>query len=226
MLDLLIAAIFFVGTHIGISGSQLRDNLIERLGESIYRALYSLLSIVALVWLVMSWNSAPLEPLWYHGPILAHLPFLLMPFALIFFVGALSTPNPTSVGQKPDQDAAEPARGILRVTRHPLMWGIGLWAISHLLANADMASLIFFGAFVLLALAGSTSLDARKTKENAPGWGVFVQSTSFIPFIAIIEGRQRLVWNEIGWLRIGVAIALYLLLILAHPYIAGVPAIG
>lgn len=224
MLDLLIAATFFVGTHIGISGSQLRDNLIERFGETMYRALYSLVSIVALVWMVLAWSWAPYQPLWYYGPVLSHLPLLVMPLALLLLVAGLSTPNPTAIGQGPDQDASDPARGILRVTRHPVMWAVGLWALVHLLANADLAALIFFGSFMLLALAGSASLDARKTREHGPGWGVFVQTTSFVPFAAIIEGRQRLVWSEIGWRRLGVALALYLALMLAHPLFAGVPA--
>ena len=85
-----------------------------------------------------------------------------------------------------------PATGIIRVTRHPFMWGVGLWALLHLAANGDEASVIFFGSLAVLALVGTLLIDARRTRENAPGWGVFLQATSNLPFAAILERRQRL----------------------------------
>ena len=96
------------------------------------------------------------------------------------------------VGQQPDPDAASPATGIIRVTRHPFMWGVALWALLHLAANGDEASVIFFGSIAVLALVGTVLIDARRTRENAPGWGVFLQATSNLPFAAILERRQQL----------------------------------
>ena len=226
MNDIVVAALFFIGTHIGIAATPLRGELIERVGERIYRLLFSLVSVVGLVWLIIAYRYAPAVPLAYGGLWLRGLPLLLMPIAFLLLVTALSQPNPTAVGQNPDPDAPEPARGMLRVTRHPLMWGIALWAIGHLLANLDLASVVFFGAFAVLALGGALSLDQRRSREMAPGWGVFVQRTSFLPFAAIAEGRQRFVWSEIGWARLGVALLLYVLLIVLHPWLFGVPAIG
>ncbi|MCB1992750.1 MAG: NnrU family protein [Geminicoccaceae bacterium] len=226
MNDIVVAALFFVGTHIGIAATPLRAELIERVGERLYRLLFSLVSVVALVWLIIAYGRAPTAPLSFGAPWLAGLPALVMPIALLLLVTALSQPNPTAVGQAPDPDAPQPARGMLRVTRHPLMWGIALWAASHLLANPDTASVVFFGAFVVLALGGAVSLDQRRSRENAPGWGVFLQCTSFLPFAAIVEGRQRFVWAEIGWARLGAALLLYALLVAAHPWLFGVPAIG
>jgi len=224
MTDLFIAALFFVGTHIGIGTTPLRTEVIDRIGEGWYRLLFSLVSIVAIVWLVMAYRAAPMVPLWYGGAFFNVLAIIVMPAACLFLVTALIQPNPTAIGQQPDPDAPEPARGMLRVTRHPMMWGIGLWAVTHLLANPDLGSVLFFGAFAVLAFGGAAALDHRLTRQNRPGWGILVQRTSFVPFAAIIEGRQHFVWAEIGWSRVALALGLYMLLLVAHPWLFGIAA--
>jgi uncharacterized membrane protein len=226
MTDLVTAALFFVGTHIGIGATSLRTELIERVGERVYRLLFSLVSVVALVWLIVAYRAAPTIPLWWDDAWLGALAVIVMPFATLLLVTAIVQPNPTAIGQAPDPDAPEPARGMLRITRHPMMWGIGLWATTHALANPDLASVVFFGAFAALAFGGALALDHRLTRENRAGWGVFVQRTSFVPFVAILEGRQQLIWTEIGWPRLSVAVVLYLALLIAHPWLFGVSAWG
>jgi uncharacterized membrane protein len=222
MLNLTIAALFLIGTHFGISSTSLRAELIARIGVNPYRGLYSLLSLVALGWLITAWRAAPVVPLWEPGGGLRHLALALMPLAFLLAVCAFTGPNPTVVGQNPDPDAGSPATGIIRVTRHPFMWGIGLWAVLHMLANGDQASAIFFGTFAVLALAGTVLIDARRTRENAPGWGVFLQATSNVPFVAILQRRQRLVLGEIGLWRAAVALGLYVLFLWLHPWLFGV----
>jgi uncharacterized membrane protein len=226
MLNLTVAALFLIGTHFGIASTSLRAELIARVGEGAYRAIYSLLAVVALVWLVMAWRAAPVIQLWQVGAGLRHLAVALMPAAFLLLVCALTAPNPTVVGQRPDPDAASPAVGIIRITRHPFMWGVALWAFLHLLANGDEASLVFFGSLAVLALAGTFLIDARRTRENSPGWGVFLQATSNLPFAAIVEGRQRLAWGEIGLWRLAVALAVYVVFFWLHPWLFGVSPLG
>lgn len=222
MSNLVIAALFLIGTHLGIPSTPLRAQLTAKLGEGLYRLLYSLIALVAIVWLVRAWQAAPVRMLWTPGPGLRHLPLLVMPLACLLLVCALSQRNPTALGQAPDPDSAEPARGIVRVTRHPMMWAVALWAIVHVLANGDLASLVFFGTFAVLALAGSVAIDARRTEERLPGWGVFLQRTSNLPFQAILERRNKLVPGEIGLPRLVAALALYVALIWLHPRLFGV----
>ena len=222
MENLVVAALFFVGTHLGVSSSNLRPALVGRLGERAYLALYSLLSLLAIVWLVSAWNSAPQVQLWTPGAGLRHLAVALMPLAFLLVVAGLSAPNPTAVGQRPDPDAREPATGILRVTRHPFLWGVGLWAALHTLANGDLASLIFFGGFAALAVAGTFLIDAKRTRAGTKGWGVFLQRTSNVPFVAVLQRRQRLSLREIGLARAALALALYVAVLWAHPHLFGV----
>jgi uncharacterized membrane protein len=226
MLNLIVAALFLIGTHFGLASTPLRGELIARVGERTYRALYSLLALVALAWLVSAWRAAPYVPLWTVGAGLRHVALTLMPLAFLLVVCAVTAPNPTVVGQRPDPDAGAPATGIVRVTRHPFMWGVGLWAILHLLANGDEASVLFFGALAVLALAGTWLIDARRTRENAPGWGVFLQATSNLPMAAILERRQRFVAREIGLWRVALALGLYVLFFWLHPTLFGVSPLG
>ena len=226
MLNLITAALFLIGTHFGIASTSLRGELVTRLGERGYRAIFSLLALVALVWLVMAWRAAPVVVLWEAGQGLRHLAAALMPLAFLLLVCAMTSPNPTVVGQRPDPDAASPAVGAIRITRHPFMWGVTLWALLHLLANGDEGSLIFFGCLAVLALAGTFLIDARRTRENAPGWGVFLQATSNLPFAAILERRQKLHLNEIGLWRAALALAVYVVLFGLHPWLFGVGPLG
>lgn len=226
MLNLTIAALFLVGTHFGIASTPLRGELIERVGERTYRILYSLLAIVALAWVITAWRAAPFVPLWQAGAGLRHLALTLMPIAFLLVVCAVTAPNPTVIGQRPDPDAAAPATGIIRVTRHPFMWGVGLWAILHLLVNGDQAALLFFGSFAVLALGGTFLIDARRLRENAPGWGVFLQATSNLPFGAILERRQRFAAREVGLWRVALSLALYVLFLWLHPSLFGVSPLG
>ncbi len=226
MLNLTVAALFLIGTHFGIASTSLRGELIARVGEGAYRGIYSLLAIVAFVWLAMAWRAAPVIPLWDAGPGLRHLAVALMPLAFLLLVCAITAPNPTVVGQRPDPDAAAPAAGIIRVTRHPFMWGVTIWALLHLVANGDEASLVFFGSIAVLALAGAFLIDARRTRENAPGWGVFLQATSNLPFAAVLERRQKLRLGEIGLWRVALALAAYVIFFWLHPWLFGVSPLG
>jgi uncharacterized membrane protein len=110
---------------------------------------------------------------------------------------------------------------MIRITRHPIMWGVMLWALAHVLARADMKSLIFFGGLFLVALLGTLSMDRRKRAN--PDFVRFAAVTSHVPFVAIAQGRNRLVWSEIGWLRPAIGLVAFAVLLAAHRWLFGVP---
>jgi len=121
--------------------------------------------------------------------------------------------------------ADDPAPGILRVTRHPVMWAIGLWAISHVIANGDLRSLVFFGAFAALSLGGTVLIDRKKRLALGSNWSRLAEVTSNLPFAALVTGRTRLRWRDISLLRIAAGLLLYVVLYRAHSIIAGVPVV-
>ncbi|QCN98991.1 NnrU protein (plasmid) [Azospirillum argentinense] len=220
---LFAAGLFLLLTHFGISSTPLRAALVGRLGEKPYLGLYSLVSALAFWWLVAAYNAAPHVPLWPPSGGLAWVPVLLVPVALFLLVAGLTTPNPTSVGQeKLLTGDREPVRGILRVTRNPFLWGVGLWAVAHMVPNGDLASLILFGTLALLALGGSVLIDAKLARRLGAAWEHYAARTSNLPFSAILAGRQSLVWREIGWWRPAVALLLYGGLLHLHRMLFGV----
>ena len=219
MTRLLIATAAFLASHY-ISSTPLRAQLTKLLGTNGYLVLYSSAAVATLVAMVWTYLRAPYIGLW-HVPLLRYAPLALMPFALILVMAGVATRNPTAVGQERWLQGNEPARGILRITRHPVMWGIALWAAAHLLARGDAASVVFFGAFLVLALTGTALIDRRKRAAGEADWQRFVAVTSNLPFGAIGSGRNRFSAGEIGWIVPALAFAAYALLVWLHPMLFG-----
>lgn len=217
--QLVAASALFLATHY-IASTPLRARLVAALGQNGYLLVYSAAAFAALGWMVWAYYRAPFMVLWFV-PGLRYVPAMVMPFSLILIVSGVLTSNPSAVGQERLLRAGASARGILRITRHPVMWGIALWAGAHVTARGDAASLIFFGSFLLLALTGTVLIDHRKRATLGADWAGFAQRTSNIPFAAIASGRNRFNIAEIGWKRLGPAVLLYALLLWLHPLVFG-----
>jgi uncharacterized membrane protein len=219
--SLVIAGLAFYGSHVLVSSTRLRGNLREQLGERGYLLLYSLVAVVTFAWFVVAYAHAPTVPLWGFARWMVWVPLIVMPIATIFLIAGYTVPNPTAVGMERVAAADDPAPGILRITRHPILWAIGLWAAAHLVPNGDVASVIFFGSLMLLALGGTLLVDRKKRLALGSNWARLAQVTSNIPFVAILAGRTKLRFYEIGALRIVAGLLLYAVLLLAHPLITG-----
>jgi uncharacterized membrane protein len=119
------------------------------------------------------------------------------------------------------------ARGIVRITRHPFLWGVALWALVHLIVNGDLASLILFGSLLLLSLGGTVAIDAKRRRRFGNGWAQFAQTTSSVPFAAILSVRNSMVsaLREIGVVRPLVAVLAYALIFFFHGRFFGAPLV-
>jgi len=222
-LSLVIAGIAFCGSHVLLSSTRLRGSLRDQLGERGFLAVYSLTSLAVFAWFVAAYATAPTIVLWPRQRWTALVPVLVMPLATILLVAGYSTRNPTAVGMERSARADDPAPGILSVTRHPVMWAIGLWATGHLIANGDLSSVLFFGSLGALALGGTVLIDRKKQLALGSNWPRLTQVTSNLPFAALLTGRTKLRWSDIGLLRIAAGLLLYAVLYLAHPIITGLP---
>ena len=163
--------------------------------------------------------------LWQPTPELLAIPLLVMPFASILVVASLSTPNITMVAGERHADQPHPAPGIMTITRHPGLWGIGLWSVAHLLANGDDASLALFGGIAVLSFGGMWHIDQRRRTTLGSAWGPVALTTSVIPFLAAVQGRTKVDWAGIGLARVAAGLALYAALLLTHGWAIGVSAI-
>ncbi len=229
MISLLAAATYFVLLHLLVSGTRLRDALTARIGDGAYMAMFSLASVVGLAWLGFAfaqgrgaaWNTA----YWNLTPITRAVQIGLQLLAMLLIVPGLATPNPTSVRQEGALERPDVVKGMLRITRHPFLWGVALWAAGHLIVNGDRASIVLFGSLLLLALFGTASIDAKRRRALGATWDGFAAQTSNVPFGAILSGRQNLSLGEIGWWRLALGVAIWAALLFGHPYLFGVAAL-
>ena len=226
MFKLIIAGGLFLATHLGISNSPLRGVLMHGLSERGYQGVYSLVAVVTVVYFVMAYNDAPrLAYLWNLDPRLYWAPKLLMLPAFMLLAGGLLG-GATQTAAALRGCAEDPARlakltgGMNRVTRHPVQWAIALWAASHIVANGDAVSVVFFAAFLLLSLVGAVFADRKKAAAFGEDWQAFAAATSHLPFAAIAAGRNKLAWGELG-VPTAVGLALYIGAFWGHEWLSG-----
>jgi uncharacterized membrane protein len=225
LLSLAIAGLAFCGSHILLSSTGLRGSLRDQLGETGFLAVYSLTALATFAWFLVAYAHAPTIVLWPRQRWTGLVPIAVMPLATVLLVAGYTTPNPTAVAMERLARADDPAPGILRITRHPVMWAIGLWAASHMIANGDVRSLIFFGAFAVLSLGGTLLIDRKKRLALGSDWSRLAAITSNLPFAALAAGRTRMRWRDIGVLRVVAGLLLYVVLFRGHPIIAGMPVV-
>ena len=174
--------IAFAATHIGLSSLPVRARLMGALGERGFQGLYSVVALaifVPLVWVYFA-NQHAGPHLWYLGSDAAvrWLAYAGVTLALALVIGGVMQPSPAAMlpGQRE-------LRGALRITRHPVFMGTGIFGLAHLLvANVHAAELAFFAGLPLFALLGCRHQDRRKLASDGDGYREFVARTGFLPF--------------------------------------------
>ncbi len=221
MTSLAAAVIFLLVTHFS-SSTPLRPWAVARWGEGPWLGLYSLVSLGAFAWLVAAYRAAP--TVWITAPVpgAGHLLLVLVPVAAILMIAANASPNAASLGQHGAM-TREPV-GILRVTRHPMLWGVGLWALGHLAANPDVASAWLFGGLAALSFGGMVAQEVKKRRDAPEGWAAYAARTSVVPFAAVVAGRGRLALDGGLLWQVPAGLAVAAGLYVAHPWLIGVPA--
>ncbi len=214
-------ALIFIAIHMA-SSTPLRASLVRRLGERGYTGLFSLASALSLGWMIWAYGAAPAEALWSAAGWSRLLIWALMPFSIVLVVLGLTTPNPTMAMSESRLGAGDPAPGILKITRHPMLWGIALWALSHIPANGDKAALVLFGTMAFTALVGMPLIDRKREENQGAAWGPFALTTSAIPFLAAIQGRTKIEWGMIRWRYVALGLAIFVALAFGHEWIFGV----
>lgn len=220
--EVLVATVIFFGAHLTISSRPIRAFLIQMLGERPFMLVYSVIMLGLIVWLVSAYNRAPHVELWTDTNAARHAALLLMLPAAILFVGGFTAPNPTAAGTPVAIiDSENPGSGIFAITRHPMLWSFVLWALAHLLANGDAASLIFFGGLLILSLVGMAHIDKRRRAAGGETWRRLMATTSALPFAALLAGRNSWSAFRISWWRLAFGLGLYIFLIFLHGPVIG-----
>ena len=188
MLLMLVGLVVFIGMHVFTTQRGARAALIARIGEGPYKGLYSLVSLAGLLMIAYGygmWRADGTAQLWFPPLWTRHLALLLMIPAAILLVAAYVPSH------------------IRLWLKHPMLAAIKIWALAHLLANGDIASIVLTLAVLAWAVYSRISMKRRdEAPKPAPrGWIGDV--------IAVFAG-----------------LALYLfLLYIFHPYVVGISAI-
>ena len=144
---LVLGLILFLGTHsIRIVADGWRTARVARLGENRWKGLYSLASALGLGLIVWGYGLARAEPveLWAPPTWSRHVAALLTLPAFILITAAYV-----------------PGSRIKAAIGHPMVAGVKVWAIAHLLSNGNLADVLLFGAFLLWAV-----LDFRSARQR------------------------------------------------------------
>jgi uncharacterized membrane protein len=103
-----------------------------------------------------------------------------------------------------------------------MLWSFALWAAVHIIGSGDTGAIVFFGTFLVTALVGMPSIDAKLARRDPATWQALSAVTSIVPFAAIAQGRNRFVPREIGWLAPTIAVVVWVAVLHLHPWLFGV----
>lgn len=219
--SLALATLAFVGTHFAMSHPY-RGRLIGQLGEAGFRLAYSLVAFVTLGWMIWAYGGADNIPLWTAPDWAWIAGSIVMLVASILLVGSFLG-NPAFPHPGAEKLAAQPARGVFAITRHPMNWSFALWALVHLSVYGSPRNLIVAAGILILAVAGSIGQDRKKRAAIGRAWQDWEARTSFVPFAALAGGRAK--WSAAfpGWIALGGGTLLWLVVTSLHAPRASLP---
>eukprot|EP00271_Cylindrocystis_brebissonii_P007298 TRINITY_DN20661_c0_g1_i1.p1 TRINITY_DN20661_c0_g1~~TRINITY_DN20661_c0_g1_i1.p1 ORF type:complete len:231 (+),score=24.84 TRINITY_DN20661_c0_g1_i1:245-937(+) len=189
----------FTGTHLVMSHEPVREKLINTMGEKRFAGAYSLVAFGTFIpttyyyvrygrgqGIVPGWTSlTQTRPMRYLG-------LATKVTAAIGFGQAISAPNPIAESAFKTDDKAAPkveVTGVYRITRHAMFSSVALLGIGNILTRGHAGDLVYWAGFPTVWLLGCAHQDTRKRNELPKE---FYDSTSLVPFAAIVEGRNSL----------------------------------
>lgn len=149
---LVLGLLLFLGMHsVRVFAEGWRTQMRTRLGEGGWKGLYSLVSLVGLVLIVLGYGAARENPQWlWASPLWTrHLAALLTLLSFVLLAAAYV-----------------PGNGLKARLHHPMVLGVKVWAFAHLLANGTLADLLLFGGFLAWAVA---AFAAARRRDRAAG---------------------------------------------------------
>lgn len=191
LIVMIAGLVVFLGVHLLTTRRALRAELIARYGEGTYKIVYSLVSAVGLALIVYGfgrYRATGWIDVWYPPKGMRHLALALMFPAVVFVVASYLRGN------------------IWRTLKHPMLAGVKLWAVAHLLANGDLGSIILFGSILAWAVYDRVTLKYREDAGGPP-----------IPAGGLVNDGLAVVVGGVAYVALVFAF---------HPAVIGVPVVG
>jgi len=214
MLELIAANAAFVGTHFAMS-HPLRGPLVKALGALGFQIAYSIVSFATLGWVYFAFTAAPPADLGGSGEVGWIIATALTLPAMVLLAGSVlgnpALPTPTA-----EQDARAEPKGVFTITRHPMMWGFGLWALSHMILFWSTRTMITAFAMGFLALVGAKMQDRKKRAQMGDAWAEWESRTSYWPRLSSFATAGVVPWV--------LGLVLFAGLSYLHITISGIPA--
>lgn len=185
MVWLVLGMLLFIGVHLAGSVGAWRAAMVSRLGELPYKGLYALISLAGLVLAGFGYGRTETVWVWTPLPFGHELAMALMPVAVVLLVAAYLPSN------------------IKRFTAHPMLWGIVLFGIAHLLVFGHWASIVLFGGLGIYSLLAMALATVRGDRPS---------------------GTVKPLWKDL--LVLGVGLAFHVILLLLHPVLFGVAVVN
>ncbi len=186
---MILGLVLFLGAHVFVTMRGPRAALTARLGEGPYKGLFALVAGVGILligWGFARYRAAGMIDVWVPPAWTRHVTVALVWPAIVCVVAAYAPGN------------------IKRVLKHPMLVGVKLWAVAHLIANGDLGSIILFGSVLAWAVYDRITLKHR----SDPGAPSFPMGGRGNDIVAVVVGT--LLYLALGfWF---------------HPYVIGVPA--
>lgn len=189
MLYLVLGLVVFLGVHsVRIVADDWRTQTRARLGDGAWKGLYSLASAVGLALIVWGYGLARQQPvaLWTPPVGMRHAAALLTLLAFVLLTAAYV-----------------PRNALKARLHHPMVLGVKVWALAHLLSNGNLADVVLFGAFLLWAVL---SFRAARQRDRVQGT-VYAAGTTVGTIATVVVGAVAwaafALWGH-SWL-IGVA---------------------
>src|SRR5229473_1884924 len=184
MFFLVLGIVIFVGIHLLPTFVSLRQRLVARLGAGLYKGAFSVIALAGLILIVVGMATADFQPVWEPPAWGRTAALATMPLSLILLAAANIPSN------------------IKRYTRHPMLWGVFIWSVAHLLANGNLAALVLFGSLGAFSLFDMLSANMRGASKQETVYPITKDA------ITIVAG-----------------LAAYGALLFLHPYFFGVSII-
>jgi len=207
----------FLASHSIPVRPNIKSRLIAKLGRGGFSFAYSVLSTVMLACLITAATQAPFVGVWDNAIWQRHLALAGMFVVCVVLALSIGRPNPFSFGGA-NNDRFDPARpGIVRWTRHPVLFALALWSGLHLLANGDLAHVVLFAIFTLFAVMGHSIIDRRTRRHMGDkAWRDIQNAVKQAP---LFQRPHSFSWLAIRLLAAGFA---YATLIHLHETLLGV----
>lgn len=192
LIGLALANIAFVGTHFAMS-HPLRAGMVKVLGDTGFQIAYSIVSLATLAWVYFAFKAAPAADLGGSGAAGWWIATALTLPAMVLLAGSLFG-NPAMPTPMAEQQALATPRGVFLITRHPMMWGFALWALSHVVLWWSTRTLVTAFAIGLLALIGARLQDGKKRRTMGEAWQHWESRTTYWPRLAGFAKAGAVPW--------------------------------